>query len=99
MGHEFWIAVEGNSIVGFTVLGKTASKHRTVIYVQVAKSHEGKGIGSALLKAAIERYPESEFVVIPFEGTEEFYRRLGFQKSEQWEMRRPPSGTVRGTKY
>jgi len=83
MGHELWLAVMGNSIVGVTVLGNTAPNQRTVMYLQVADLYAGQGIGSAVLIAAIENYPDSEFTVIPFEGTEEFYRRLGFEKSGQ----------------
>ena len=91
MGHEFWIAIEGNTIIGLTVVGRTTSNQFTVMYLQVVPSHKSQGIGSALLRTFIEYYAGSEFAVIPFDGTEEFYRRLGFEKTTQWEMRRPPS--------
>ena len=92
MGHELWIAVENTTIVGFTVLAKMATNQRTVAYVKVADSYTSRGIGAALLQAAMESHPESEYIVVPFEGTEEFYRHLGFERSGQWEMRREPSG-------
>lgn len=91
MGHEFWIAIEGSTIIGLTVMGRTSPNQFTVMYLQIAPSHKNQGIGSTLLRAIIENYAGSEFVVIPFDGTEEFYRRLGFEKKNQWEMRRPPS--------
>lgn len=91
MGHEFWMAVEEDTIVGLTVIGRTSPNQLTIMYLQVASSEKSHGIGSAMLRALIEYYPQSEFTVIPFDGTEEFYRRLGFSKTTQWEMRRPPS--------
>ncbi len=90
MGHEFWIAVEGNTIVALTVLTKSTPTQRTILYIHVSHTHEHLGIGSALLRTVLETYSESEFSVIPFEGTKEFYERLGFAKRGRWEMRKPP---------
>lgn len=90
MGHEFWIAVENNTVVGLTVLARATATQRTILYLHVSDSHKNLGIGSALLRTVLETYPESEFSVIPFEGTEEFYRRLGFTRSGRWEMRKTP---------
>lgn len=91
MGHEFWIAIEGDTIVGLTVMGRTTKNHLTFMYLHVAKTYKSQGFGSSLLRAVIENYPGSEFTVIPFDGTEDFYSRLGFEKTTQWEMRRRPS--------
>jgi GNAT superfamily N-acetyltransferase len=91
MGHEFWIAVEGDTIVGLTVLARTTAAQRTILYLHVSDSRKNLGIGSALVRAILETYPQSEFSVIPFEGTEEFYRRLGFTSSSKWEMRKTPN--------
>jgi GNAT superfamily N-acetyltransferase len=90
MGHEFWIAVQGDTIVGLTVLARTTATQRTILYLHVSDSHKNLGIGSALVRTILETYPRSEFSVIPFEGTEEFYRRLGFTTSGRWEMRKTP---------
>lgn len=89
-GHEFWIAIEDYEIVGLTVLGKTTPALQTILYLHVSTSHKSKGVGSALIKTVLESYPESEFAVVPFDGTEEFYRRLGFSETRKWEMRRSP---------
>ena len=91
LGHEFWIAIENNEIIGLTVLGRPAPAEHTILYLHISGSHKNKGVGSALIKAVIDSYPESEFAVVPFDGAEEFYRRLGFVKSTMWEMRRSPN--------
>jgi N-acetylglutamate synthase-like GNAT family acetyltransferase len=91
MGHEFWIAVEGGTIVGLTVLARTTATQHTILYLHVSDSRKNLGIGSALVQTILENYPQSEFSVIPFEGTEEFYRRLGFTSSSKWEMRKTPN--------
>ncbi len=90
MGHEFWLAVQGKAIVGLTVLGRTSPYEFKIMYLQVASSRKSHGIGSALLRAVIRNHPNYVFSVIPFEGTEDFYRRLGFEKAGQWEMHRRP---------
>jgi predicted N-acetyltransferase YhbS len=85
------MAVEGKVIVAFTVLGRVGLKEFKIMYLQVTPFHKGHGVGSGLIQAILAHYPSSEFSVIPFEGTEEFYKRLGFEKVDQWEMRRRPS--------
>jgi GNAT superfamily N-acetyltransferase len=98
IGHEFWIAVEGDSIVGLTVLGRAGSNEFKVMYLQVSALHKGRGVGTGLIQAILEHYPESAFSVIPFDGTEEFYRRLGFEKVDRWEMRVQASSNRKGSK-
>ena len=93
IGHEFWIAVEGDAIVGLTVVGREGANKFTVMYLQVAPSHKSRGVGTGLIQAILEHYPESEFSVIPFDGTEEFYKRLGFESAKKWEMRRRSSNS------
>ncbi len=88
MGHELWIAVEGNSIIGLSVLGRPGPSEFKIMYLEVAPSQKNRGVGSGLIRAMLANHPGSEFSVIPFEGTEEFYRRLGFEGVSQWEMRR-----------
>ena len=88
IGHEFWIVVENNLIIGMTVLGRESSNQLRIMYVEVAASHKSKGIGSGLIQTILSQYPNDEFSVIPFEGTDDFYRKLGFKKVNRWEMRR-----------
>jgi len=97
VGHEFWVAVEGDEIIGVAVLARSDGALRRILYLHVSTSEKSRGIGSALIRSIIERYPESDFVVTAFDGTESFYRRLGFvDTSTKWEMRRPPT-RVRGS--
>ena len=88
MGHEFWLAIEGQKVIGIAVLGREDSIELRILHIEVAHSLKKEGVGSALLRSVIETYPRSEFTVIPFEGTEDFYARLGFVRSGRWEMRR-----------
>jgi N-acetylglutamate synthase-like GNAT family acetyltransferase len=87
VGHEFWIAAEGGVIIGVTVLAKEDTRNFKILHLEVAPSRKKVGVGSALLKAIIESYPQCSLSVIPFEGTEEFYSRLGFVRVGRWEMK------------
>jgi len=91
LGHEFWIAIELNTLVAVTVLARTGANEFTIMYLQVAKSRKGQGIGSKLVQQIMENNPGAELLVVPFEGTEQFYEQLGFKKSTQWVMARCPS--------
>jgi predicted N-acetyltransferase YhbS len=91
VGHEFWIAVEDRTILAITVLGRAASNEFTIMYLRVANSRKGYGIGSSLIRTILEAYSSSEISVVPFAGTEQFYERLGFKRTAWWEMRRTSS--------
>jgi N-acetylglutamate synthase-like GNAT family acetyltransferase len=88
MGHEFWIAVEESIVIGLTVLSRSSMKEFMIVYLEVAPSHKSHGVGTGLIQAILDYYPQSEFSVIPFDGTEEFYKRLGFESAKKWEMRK-----------
>jgi GNAT superfamily N-acetyltransferase len=94
MGHEFWIAIEHTEIVGLTVLGRTGPTELTIMYLQVARDFKSHGVGSTMIHAIIKEYPETELVVVPFDGSEEFYEHLGFKMTDRWEMRRAPSRSI-----
>ncbi len=91
MEHELWIAVVGKVILGFTMLGRADREGFKIMYLEVAPPQKSRGVGSGLIQAVLAHYPNSEFPAIPFEGTEDFYRRLGFEKVSKCEMRRPAS--------
>jgi len=93
MGHEFWIAVAEETIIGLTVVSRGSMKEFMIVYLEVAPSHKSHGVGTGLVQAILAHYPESEFSVIPFDGTEEFYKRLGFESARNWEMRKRGSHT------
>jgi N-acetylglutamate synthase-like GNAT family acetyltransferase len=91
VGHEYWIAIEGGTIVGLTVLGAPDPKEIRIMYVEVAASMKSQGVGTGLIQAILEHYPDREFSVIPSDRTEEFYRRLGFESTRKFEMRKQKS--------
>ena len=91
MGHEYWVAVESDTVVGMIVLGKGRQYELRVMHLEVAPARKNEGVGSCLLQSMIDNYPEYKIYVIPFEGTGDFYSRLGFLKVGRWEMRREPS--------
>jgi GNAT superfamily N-acetyltransferase len=90
-GHEYWIAIESSTIVGLTVLGAPHPNEFRITYLEVSPSMKNKGVGTGLIQAILAYYPDCEFSVIPFDGTEEFYKRLGFELSSTFEMRKHPS--------
>ena len=90
VGHEFWVAVQGGVIIALSVLAEENADNFRILHLEVAPSRKNEGIGSALLRAIVKAYPKSGISVIPFGGTEEFYKGLGFRWISRWEMRRGP---------
>ncbi len=88
MSHEYWVAVQADTVVGLIVLGKNGEHELRIMHLEVAPAHKNEGVGSGLLQSVTANYPEYSIYVIPFEGTEDFYRHLGFLKVSRWEMRR-----------
>ncbi len=88
VGHEYWIAVQANTLVGISILGRWSRFELRIMLLEVAPSRKNEGVGSGLLQKVMENYPECMIYVIPFEGTEEFYRHLGFISLSRWERHR-----------
>ena len=91
-GHEFWIAEQGDRVIGVAVVAKENESNLRVLHLEVAPIRKKEGVGSGLIKAVIESYPHSRVWVTPFEGTEDFYGQLGFVRVGRWEMKREPNG-------
>lgn len=87
-GHELWIAVEGKEIIGLAVLSEEGPESLRILRVEVTPLRKNQGIGTKILRAVFEAYPQCEFSVIPSGETEEFYAHLGFAHSGRWEMKR-----------
>lgn len=87
MGHEFWIGIDHETIVAICVIDRNLPNLVTVMFLQVSESYKKTGVGSALLHAIMDSYPESEFRVVPLNGTREFYELMGFEPAGRWEMR------------
>jgi putative acetyltransferase len=57
--------------------------------VSVAPAHQGRGIGSALMRHGIEQARRRPEPLLFLEGDPAFYRRLGFEPAEPLGFRRP----------
>jgi GNAT superfamily N-acetyltransferase len=95
MGHEFWIAVQDSVVIAVTVLGTEDETTFKILTLEVTPSRKKEGVGSALVKAITQAYPDRGFTVIPFEGTDEFYEQLGFVHTGRWEMKRGSGSSKR----
>jgi N-acetylglutamate synthase-like GNAT family acetyltransferase len=91
MGHEYWVAVQADTVVAIIVLGKASQCELRIMHLEVSPARKNEGVGSALIQAVIQNYPDCTLSVVPFEGTEDFYSRLGFLKVSRWEMCRQPA--------
>jgi predicted N-acetyltransferase YhbS len=93
MGHEFWIAAETGVIIALAVLAEENHDNLRILHLEVAPLRKKTGVGTGLLKAIIEAHPRRGLLVIPFDGTEDFYRQVGFSPTGRWEMKRDPSAS------
>ena len=60
------------------------------MYLRLATSRRGQGVGSGLLRTLLEVFLDAEFRAILFGGTEDPYNRLGFSKSGGWDTHLSP---------
>ena len=91
-GHEFWIAVRWGIVVACAVLAEEKPDFLRILHLEVTPMQRNKGVGSSLLKVIIKEQPERGLLVVPFDGTEEFYKQLGFVPVGRWEMKLAPRG-------
>jgi GNAT superfamily N-acetyltransferase len=91
VGHELWIAVQSGVIIAIAVLAEGNQDDLCILRLEVAPSRKKEGVGSALLKNMMREYPRRGLSVVPFHGTEEFYKQLGFLYDGRWQMRLKPS--------
>ena len=50
----FPLAIENNVILGFAILKRTTQEEGELLQIAVAKDHRRRGVGDALLRAALE---------------------------------------------
>lgn len=87
--------VEGR-IVGYILLTKieivnqeTAATCLALAPVAVLKTHQGKGIGSQLIRKAHEQAKALGFGVVVLLGHETYYPRFGYKMAKDYEVRLP----------
>lgn len=79
-------AYEGNQLLGII---RTVGDGATIVFVQdilVFPEHQGKGIGSALLQAILDRYSYVRQIELATDNTPktiEFYKAMGFKEMSE----------------
>lgn len=75
------LAIEGGSVVGFANAISDGILTAYIPMVEVAESHQGRGIGKQLVERIVEDIGDIYFVdIITDEDFVEFYTKLGFKR-------------------
>jgi GNAT superfamily N-acetyltransferase len=88
--HLGWVAVESGRVVGFAVVERRSAAAAEILWIAVADSRRGQGVGSALLDQLVTELAGEGVRVIevktldksanyqPYAVTNAFYERRGF---------------------
>jgi L-amino acid N-acyltransferase YncA len=104
-GMEVWLAVDGDEVVGFTIVGSWPALPgaKTIEAVEVAKQLRGRGIGSAMIRRIMSEHAAPIALTLSPEegyesGLEKFYEDLGFRRLTEDYMVRIPEVAEGGSK-
>ncbi len=80
----------GGRLAGFLTAVTDGSMHAMITLLEVRPEHRGRGIGTALLRTALDRLaPVMDVVVMTDPETLPFYERLGFSEAYALRIRCP----------
>ncbi|MFP3413816.1 N-acetyltransferase [Bacillus sp. SIMBA_074] len=93
---ELSIVAVDEKIVGHIMLSKitieqdgTSIESLALAPVSVAPSHQKKGIGGKLIKAALEKAKELGYGSVVVLGHPEYYPKFDFKKASEWNIKAP----------
>jgi putative acetyltransferase len=87
------VAEEGGRVVGHVLVSYFEVEGRRVLQlgpIGVLPERQGQGIGSALMRAAIQKADELLEPLILLEGNPAYYGRFGFTRADEHGIEMPP---------
>jgi ribosomal protein S18 acetylase RimI-like enzyme len=85
-----WVAIDGREIVGFVAVGRRYTQSAEITFAAVDLGYQGKGVGSTLVKRALEFLARENVYVVevktldesagyePYVATRGFWEKHGF---------------------
>ncbi|HEY6567700.1 MAG TPA: N-acetyltransferase [Actinomycetota bacterium] len=94
------VAVDGDAVVGHVQMSRAWIGETTVLSlgpIGVLPSRQGEGIGSALVRAALDAAAERGESIVMLLGSPAYYGRFGFRPGSEWGLSNPYAGIDEGS--